>query len=112
MTSSNKLYKSKKYNWVGAQFKNITSGKADILLNLRSNVTNETHCRSGHIINRRIKIERTKDKILYSKEYEIGSKQVRELIQNSIREYISDIPGITEPYEIIVKDLDLVNYDI
>lgn len=32
--------------------------------------------------------------------------------ENSIREYISDIPGITEPYEIIVKDLDLVNYDI
>jgi hypothetical protein len=79
-------YKSKKYNWAGAQFKNITPGKADILLNLRSNVTNETHCKSGHIINRRIKIERTKDKILYSKEYEIGSKQVRELIQNSIKE--------------------------
>nr|DAS69793.1 MAG TPA: hypothetical protein [Caudoviricetes sp.] len=78
-------YKSKEESWK-LYFDNLSKEQTELFLNLRTDKNNEKENGNLHVINKHIKIERREEQILFTKEYEKGSKEIRSLVQKGIAE--------------------------
>lgn len=83
-------YKSKERSW-RLNFNNLSKEQTELFLNLRTDKDNEKENTNSHVINKHIKIERREEQILFSKEYEKGSKEIRHLVQKGIAEMTGNL---------------------
>ncbi len=83
-------YKSKKQGSWRLDFDNLSNEQTELFLNLRTDKDGEEDNINSHVINKHIKIERREDQILFTKEYEKGSKDIRNLVQKGIIEMTGD----------------------